>query len=159
YDSSSSGAKCPLTNQLKLGDNKLDSADNGEADHSELLEGPRDKCNLDQSEGSRIGLVDHDADHLCYFATQGAYDTLDDPRADIEGYVPIVYGDQFHWDFYNDAEIIATDAENEYGGVEYFAGNVLSPGSEIALTFKLGLPEPCVGNFDTGDIFFWGEAI
>ncbi len=41
----------------------------------------------------------------------------------------------------------------------YYLGNVLSPGAEIALTFRLALPEPCNGDFDSGSIFFWGEAI
>ena len=154
YDSSSSGARCPLTNRLKLGDQSLTGAD-GEADGTEVA---NDDCDI-----NLIG--DEDDDHLCYYASQGAYSTGFDPRADAEGYVPIEYGDQFTTRFYNDAEIIAPTGIGpgnglvEFGGVNYFAGNVLSPGSEIALTFKLGLPEPCVGNFDTGDIFFWGEAI
>ena len=38
-------------------------------------------------------------------------------------------------------------------------GNVLTPGSEMALTFRLDLPVPCNGDFDTGSIYFWGEAI
>jgi hypothetical protein len=38
-------------------------------------------------------------------------------------------------------------------------GNVLTPGSEMALTFRLDLPEPCNGDFDSGSIYFWGEAI
>ena len=29
----------------------------------------------------------------------------------------------------------------------------------MALTFRLDLPEPCNGDFDTGSIYFWGEAI
>jgi hypothetical protein len=29
----------------------------------------------------------------------------------------------------------------------------------MALTFKLDLPEPCIGDFDSGKIYFWGEAI
>jgi len=152
YDSSSSDARCPVSNRLKLGNEFVSSANNGEAktpgDH---------KCNID------LG-ASESGDHICYYATQGAYSTSQDPRSDAEGYVPIVYGDQFTNDFQNDAEIIApTNAPGtgklSIGGVDYYAGNVLSPGSEIALTFKLGLPEPCVGNFDTGDIFFWGEAI
>ena len=38
-------------------------------------------------------------------------------------------------------------------------GNALSPGSEMALTFRLDMPEPCVGDFSEGQIYFWGEAI
>ena len=101
---------------------------------------------------------------MCYFATSGAYSTAQASNADAEGYVPIVYGDVFTRNFYNDAEIIRNPGTGESGlldinGINYHAGNTLSPGSEIALTFKLGLPEPCVGNFDSGDIYFWGEAI
>jgi len=29
----------------------------------------------------------------------------------------------------------------------------------MAITFRLFLPEPCNGDFDTGNIYFWGEAI
>ena len=111
-----------------------------------------------------LGLSEHNADHLCYYATNGAYSTADASNADVEGYVPIVYGDAFSRNFYNDAEIIRNPGTGTSGildidGIEYHAGNVLSPGAEIAMNFKLGLPEPCVGNFNEGDIFFWGEAI
>ncbi|MEK6953172.1 MAG: hypothetical protein AABX29_09235 [Nanoarchaeota archaeon] len=155
YDSSSSGARCPTTNRLKLGDQAMVDSNNGPADGSEVDDGGICNINL---QGTETG------DHLCYYATQGAYSTQNDPRKDPEGYVGIHYADQFKTDFYNDAEIIApTNAIGggliSLGGVNYFAGNVLTPGSEIAMTFKLGLPEPCVGNFDSGDIFFWGEAI
>src|SRR3989338_5291381 len=47
YDSSSSGARCPVTNRLKLGDNMLDPANNGGANNN--LGSGRDKCNLDHS--------------------------------------------------------------------------------------------------------------
>lgn len=153
YDSSSSDARCPVTNRLKLGDNNAEGSDSSEALASAL----DDKCTIN------LGNTET-GDHLCYYASGGAYATDKDPRSDVEGYAPIVYGDQFTTDFYNDAEIIAPSQASgggllSIGGVNYWAGNVLTPGSEIALTFKLGLPEPCVGNFDSGDIFFWGEAI
>jgi len=155
YDSDSSGARCPVTNRLKLGDNNAIPGNDGPA-------GPMNQhvCAIDfnADDNEFVG------DTICYYATQGAYSTEDDPRRDAEGYVPIVYGDAFHTDFYNDAEIMAPLGSPggglvSIGGVNYYAGNVLSPGSEIAITFKLGLPEPCVGNFDTGSLFFWGEAI
>ena len=138
YDPSSSGARCVITNRLKLGNNIVAS---GDASNS-------NKC--------RIGFGDTD-DHLCYYATNGAYGTQGDPRSDAEGYAPIVYGDSFTTDFYDDAEIIYDGASPMLG--PYSPGNVLAPGAEIALTFKLGLPEPCVGDFSDGDIYFWGEAI
>jgi hypothetical protein len=140
YDPDSSGARCVITNRLKLGDNFAASHDDSNWN----------SC--------WIGFGDTD-DHLCYFATNGAYDTqpFNDPRADAEGYVPIVYGDSFDTDFYNDAEIIWDGLDPALG--PYSPGNVLSPGAEIAMTFKLGLPEPCTGDFSDGAIYFWGEAI
>jgi len=127
---------------------------NGEADIAEVYEDG--VCNIDTTADN--------ADHLCYYATSGAYSTANDPRNDAEGYVSIKYGDAFTKDFYNDAEIVASNVTASgdlisYGGVDYFTGNVLTPGSEIAITFKLGLPEPCYGDFSDGDIYFWGEAI
>jgi hypothetical protein len=127
YDSSSSGAMCPTTNQLAL-------------------------------------------TNFRYFATHGAYSTQDDDEVDdgdydpatvrdrdTEGYVNIQYGDTFERAVYDEAEIIQDGAP----GVAGFGwrGNLLSPGAEMAITFKLSLPEPCNGDFDSGDIFFWGEAV
>ena len=141
YDSTSlSGARCVITNRLKLGNNYVDSGNNG--------------WNEDSDNECEIGFGDTD-DHLCYFATNGAYSTALDGRNDPEGYAPIVYGDYFSTNLYNDAEIIQA---NRAGG-GYWNANLLVPGSEMALTFKLGLPEPCVGTFTDGSIYFWGEAI
>ncbi|OGJ21891.1 hypothetical protein A3K73_06750 [Candidatus Pacearchaeota archaeon RBG_13_36_9] len=113
YDSSSSGAMCPTTNQLEL-------------------------------------------DAFRYFATNGAYSTGQDPRKDAEGYVGIDYGIGFNNPnpFYNNNEIIQAQKQGPY-----YAANILAPGAEMALTFKLSLPEPCNGDFDSGSIYFWGEAI
>jgi hypothetical protein len=113
YDSASSGAKCPTTNQLALSNFK-------------------------------------------YFATSGAYSTLQDPRKDAEGYVPIAYGIGFNNPnpFYDANEIIQAQKIGPY-----YVANTLAPGAEMALTFKLSMPEPCNGDFDTGSIYFWGEAI
>ncbi len=123
YDSSSSGARCPTTNQLAL-------------------------------------------DNFRYYVTNGAYnsaqddlnDVVDGDRAvDAEGYLNIEYGLGFNdpSPFYNNAEIL--QAPNIPG--PYYPGNLLAPGAEMALTFKLSLPEPCNGDFDTGSLYFWGEAI
>lgn len=133
FDSSSSGAKCPTSNTL-------------------LLENFR------------------------YFATSGAYSTFGEsgpvpvgrnggvgPTSirdrDLEGYIDIGYGIGFNnpHPFYDGYEIIQQGGAFT-GGVGYKA-NVLAPGAEMALTFKLNLPEPCNGDFDAGQIFFWGEAI
>src|SRR3989338_8284236 len=124
YDSSSSGAKCPTTNQLELS-------------------------------------------NFRYFATNGAYSTATDAEVDIpagrgdrnidaEGYVNIGYGIGFNdpTPFYDGFEILQ---DQKVG--PYYTANILAPGAEMALTFKLSLPEPCNGDFDTGSIYFWGEAI
>ena len=146
YDPASSDAKCPTTNHLKLSQDLRSQANLG-ADTALGATMTAD-CNADTG-----GLTSADNnDHLCYFATSGAYSTATAPNADVEGYRPIVYSDVFTRDFYNDAEII-------WNNPLYSLGNVLVPGAEIAVTFKLGLPEPCVGDFSDGDIYFWGEAI
>lgn len=161
YDPDSSGAKCPVTNQLKLSNDGRSEA-NIETTGVGTSSDPWHANNDCQASG--VGLTTHNADHLCYYATSGAYSTAGASNADAEGYVPIVYGDSFNRNFYNDAEIIRNPNTGASGllilnGINYHAGNVLTPGAEIALNFKLGLPEPCVGNFNEGDIFFWGEAI
>lgn len=157
YDSASSDAKCPDKNLLKLSQNIRQRASLGAGNLSSTPH------NTTLCDAGSTGLTSNtNADHICYFASNGAYTTATSLNADAEGYRPIVYSNSFTRDFYNDAEIIGgTGPEGTItlGGVSYWAGNVLSPGSEIALTFKLGLPEPCVGNFDSGQLFFWGEAI
>lgn len=125
YDSSSSGAMCPTTNQLGL-------------------------------------------ENFRYYVTNGAYSSDEDKSADFvaggnarntddEGYTNIEYGIGFNnpWKFYDNAEIL--QAGPSIG--PYYGANILAPGAEMALTFKLDLPEPCNGDFDSGQIFFWGEAI
>lgn len=153
YDPASSGSRCPVTNRLKLGDNTAESIDDGPALEASIT--GDDVCNIDYNSDNDESV----GDTLCYYATSGAYSTQNDPRSDDEGYVGIVYGDEFSTAFYNDAEIMGGSSYLSIGGVNYFAGNVLTPGSELAMTFKLGLPEPCVGDFSDGSIYFWGEAI
>jgi hypothetical protein len=144
YDSANSGAKCPLTNQLKLGD--------GDS-----------KCDV----ASDFGGTDSKTDPFCYFATNGAYSSQGDLRnGPVEDYVGINYGAGFNDPnpFYGTSNGDATGYEiiQSTGGplsAPYFSGNVLVPGGEMAVTFRLNLPEPCNGDFDTGQIYFWGEAI
>ncbi len=114
YDTSSSGAMCPTTNQLSL-------------------------------------------DRISYYTSSGSYSTSADPRSDPEGYVGIAYGIGFNDPnpFYNNAEIL--QAGPMVG--PYYRANILSPGADMALTFRLDLPEPCNGDFDDGEIYFWGEAV
>jgi len=129
YDPASSGAKCPTTNQLTL-------------------------------------------DNFRYYVVNGAYSSKDDYRAgkrDAENYLSITYGD--HWDrsLYgtliptnSGAEILKADFQTDALNLlapRYFAANILAPGAEMAMTFKLSLPEPCNGDFSEGSIYFWGEAI
>ncbi len=76
------------------------------------------------------------ADHIKYFAANGAYSTLNDPRADEEGYIPLSH---------EDSAIINN-----------LWGNILHPGGELAIQFKVNIPERCRGNFDTGNIIIKG---
>ncbi len=92
-----------------------------------------------------------------YYAVNGAYSTKGNPNADTEGYRPIPYERSGTGGLPNNGrqEII----QNGLLPGGYSLGNVLSPGAEQSLTFKLNMPEPCNGDFNSGQIFFWGEAI
>ncbi len=92
-----------------------------------------------------------------YYATSGSFSTHDDSRSDVEGYAPIAYGVGFNDPnpFYNTNEIIQSNAKIG----PYYTGNILAPGAEMSVIFRLNLPEPCNGDFDTGALYFWGEAI
>jgi hypothetical protein len=103
-------------------------------------------------------------DAFDYYAVNGAYGTQEDERSDEEGYVPIGYGIGFN----NPNPFYGSHNGDEYGyeviqsdmDVDgYFMGNVLSPGAEMSVTFRLSLPLPCNGDFNSGHIYFWGEAI
>jgi len=106
-----------------------------------------------------------------YYVVNGAYNTQYDDEwdfpfdhldngverdCDAEGYCNIEYGIGFNnpLQFYENAEIIQAVEQGPY-----YVANILAPGAEMALTFRLDLPEPCNGDFDTGSISFWGEAI
>lgn len=103
-------------------------------------------------------------ENFAYYASNGAYHTspgsyranLIGQQGNDEGYfwIPYEVSDP-------DAreQIIEGVGEINLGGRTYQAGNVLSPGAEIALNFRLHLPEPCNGDFSDGAIYFWGEAI
>ena len=99
-----------------------------------------------------------------YQATNGAYGTCSHPGgngaagADAQCYVQIPYYVDGAGDFAgnnNMNRIIAQPA-----GGPYFPGNILSPGADMVLNFKLALPEPCNGGpFTDGEIRFFGEAV
>jgi cysteine-rich repeat protein len=135
YDSSSSGALCGTSNQLELKNFRY-YATNGA--YSTATDAQRDDD------------------------VEGIYDIATVRNKDPEGYVNIQYGN--HWDrsMYYEAEIIQAGFEPGPPGqipTGYYRGNLLSPGSEMSLIFRLDLPEPCNGDFDTGQIYFWGEAV
>jgi hypothetical protein len=94
-----------------------------------------------------------------YYASQGAYNTCQNQGKDAECYDSINYyidgaGDPGNNNF---ARII--ESGNLLGG-EYPTGNILSPSSDMLLTFKLKLPQPCNGGpFSQGKFMFYGEAI
>ncbi|MDD5191951.1 MAG: DUF4215 domain-containing protein [Candidatus Nanoarchaeia archaeon] len=99
-----------------------------------------------------------DLKNFRYFATNGYYSTANVGGAgpyniDDEGYSEIPYGD----DIKEAKEIIGTEGYSTH--IANNVGNVLTPGSEMSLTFKLNMPEPCNGNFEDGNIYFWGEPI
>ena len=100
YDSSSSGAMCPTTNQLSLG-------------------------------------------AFTYDVVNGQF-FVDD--------LGILYGDTI-------AQAGRIMDRVLFGVASPNPTNFLAPGAEMAITFQLDLPEPCNGDFDTGSIYFWGEAI
>jgi hypothetical protein len=123
---------CPTTNQLAL-----------------TGVGPDNKLGTPDDTGFR------------YYAVNGAYSTKSifgpgyvGPTSDAEGYKGLEYGNSFSTTLYNHAEILPAQKVGPY-----YTANTLAPGAELALTFKLMLPEPCNGDFDTGSIYFWGEAI
>ena len=97
-----------------------------------------------------------------YFAENGAYSTINDleigenRNMDEEGYININYGTIFNDPevFYHGFELIQQDSNGEYYGA-----NELEPSESMNLRFKLDVPEDCVGNFNNGNIFVWGEAI
>jgi hypothetical protein len=95
-------------------------------------------------------------ENFAYYTVNGAYSTRDDSRADVEGYVPINYGVGFNdpTPFYGTHEILQAQPQGPY-----WVANTLAPGADLAMTFRLNLPEPCNGDFDSGQIYFWGEAI
>jgi hypothetical protein len=88
-----------------------------------------------------------------YFASNGAYDTFSNPTHDSEGYDKIPYGDRI----YKSKSIIG--GEPYPANTPYLASNLLTPRAEMSITMRLHTPEPCLGSFTDGQIYFWGEAV
>ena len=102
YDSSSSGAMCPLTNQLSL-------------------------------------------NNIRYLAVNGGYTSVKNKGIDKEGYSKINYGNSLI-------------SDKDYRIISNSNGNSLTPGGEMSIKFKLNVPNPCNGNFDSGQLYFWGQV-
>ncbi|MBT4166236.1 choice-of-anchor E domain-containing protein [archaeon] len=126
-----------------------------------------------------------------YYAENGAHSTRDETatgvcnnaitdsgyssvcrNVDDEGYVNInkQIDSGFSEAMFNDAEIIQANPIVDLNGDGAattndiaWAANWLYPGSVgMSITFRLNLPEPCYGEYesaDEGSIFIWGEAI
>lgn len=96
-----------------------------------------------------------------YYASNGAYNTCNNiPAPDAQCYDDIpYYMDGAGAPVNNNYDRIISQTANVAFGF-YPAGNVLSPGADMSLNFKLSLPEPCNGGpFTSGQIKFFGEAI
>ena len=165
-DSSSFGTLCPTSNLLRL-ENFRYFATNGaySSASDERVAGD------DDTDGNANGMcvVNLDAD------TDGADDVTGDIDANGDGacdfdtlgenYVHINLGDRITnaeeviCDTDTRDDVVAGDSCSYNDDPEYSDGNQLTPGSEMALTLRLDLPAPCVGDFDTGNFFFWGEAV
>lgn len=170
YDPSSSGAKCPVSNRIRLNsggtghDYTTEGAVNPAGSFARSAQTNCDNPAFKENEWDQSDdlATETDFDVLCYFATNGAYKTSNDnTRRDIEGYVGIPYETGEESD--RAPVISSTNSAHRIdlgsGAKEYFAGNVLSPGADMSVTFRLFLPEPCNGQFSDGQIYFWGEAI
>ncbi len=96
-----------------------------------------------------------DLENFRYVATSGGRSSrFVNTGLDLEGYDAIPQGARI------------TESQELIGGDAYLgdadlreAGNVLAPGAEVSVTLKLSLPNPCVGDFTDGNIFFWGLAV
>lgn len=95
-----------------------------------------------------------------YYASSGAYSTCSNAGSDAECYdnIPYFLTGAANPGNNNMKRIIDGSTPLTLG--EYPPGNVLSPGSEMSMNFKLSLPEPCNGNsFSDGAIKIVGEAV
>jgi len=94
-----------------------------------------------------------------YYASIGAYNTCKNPGVDSQCYDTIPYYMDGAGAPANNNMARIIDGAKILGGV-YPAGNVLSPGADMSLNFKLKLPEPCNGGpFTQGQLKIFGEAV
>jgi len=77
--------------------------------------------------------------NFAYYAEIGGYSTLQDPRADEEGYISI------------------PDAFKLEDKQELILNHPLLNNEIASIKFRLSIPVPCYGGFDSGDIFLWFE--
>ena len=109
------------------------------------------------------GDLEHDAGSVGgKVAGSVTYDSSIDRAKDSEGYVNIheQLNAGFEEAMFNEAEILQENPID--AGKGGYAANLLAPGSDMSITFKLALPEPCYGNFESsedGNIFIWAEAV
>lgn len=100
--------------------------------------------------------------NLEYYAENGEYNTLSDPRADDEGYIPINYGDygvpNTPFSYYGSYELIQTPGFifSPDAPTFYPANALFNNSSDVRIKFRLKLPAPCTGQFDTGGVSIWG---
>ena len=154
YDSTSSSAACPTSNRIRLnsGGSGLNIINNAS---EVVVSGDQVECDSDGDLSDESSM-----DYFCYYASNGGYSSWNDVnRRDSEGYVGIPY------ETGNKADRVPiVTSSNVFNRVRlgnryYFASNLLSPGSDIAITFRLIVPKPCSGNYDSGTLYFWGEAV
>src|SRR3989344_2206809 len=139
YDPASSGAKCPVSNRLRLntGGSDLTLGRNPAGAITSYDPGAQGICD---STGDLS--IETDVDPLCYFAANGGYTTANDAvRRDVKGYVGIPYeagSDNERIPIITGATAVDTPINLiTLGTVEYFGGNILPPGDEVAITFRL----------------------
>ena len=93
--------------------------------------------------------------NFAYYASIGNYSTINESRADQEGFILIGHDGLFSNNFYNSHEIIQKGTFKNH----YWDANILEPGEMQTLIFRLKLPQPCHGSFVNGTLYFWGEIV
>ncbi|MBN1157236.1 hypothetical protein JXA85_06440 [Candidatus Woesearchaeota archaeon] len=99
-----------------------------------------------------------DLENFGYYASNAGHHTM-------AGYAPrentLIDHEGYYW--------IPQETGNKSGREEiiegttmvngYWVGNVLSPGGDMTIIFAIALPEPCNGDFNSGSIYLWAEAV